>query len=236
MRNLCVVRVHAFVPCEVSLLQSQNLSLRFSTSSVQSMQADVENSQETARPQACATMSWNSASSVAGRTHTENSRSTLQPYPSGFELAFPSRPATIHIAISGFALAKRTLGFGLGRTLLSLSRKRLGLVSDGRKAVPSKSSGLLGSCSFAGQREHAGLVSGIHNDPYLRSQTHPSLGLRRDFRNCQARHEPGLDCAALPFSSHQSIAELPRSTQSQIGGQTLARSALPTCQASSRPA
>ena len=123
-----------------SLLQSENLSLRFSTSSVQSVQAYVENPQETARPQASANASWSSESSVAGWPHTENSRATLWPYPSRVESAFSWSSATVHIAISGFALAQRTLGFGLGRTLFPLSRKRLGLVCDGGQAVPSKSS------------------------------------------------------------------------------------------------
>ena len=68
-RNLCLVRVHAFVPREILLLQSQDLSLRFSTSSVQSVQANVENPQETARPQASANTSWNCASVLLdGRT------------------------------------------------------------------------------------------------------------------------------------------------------------------------
>jgi hypothetical protein len=233
MSNLCLVRVHAFVSREISLLPGQNLPLRFSTSSVQSVQEDVENPQETARRQASTNASWNSESSIAGWPHAENSRAALWTYASRFDSAFSSRPAILRIAISGFALAKRTLGFGLGRTLFSLSRKRLGLVSDGSQAVPSKSSCLSRSYSAAGPREHAGLVSGIHNHPCLHSQTHPSLGLRRDFRNCQARHSPGLDRTALPFPSHQPIAELPRPTQSQLGRQTLARSALPTGPASS---
>ena len=67
---------------EILLLQSQDLSLRFSTSSVQSVQAHLENPQETAWPQASASASAISASSVCGRTHTQNSRSTLWPYPS----------------------------------------------------------------------------------------------------------------------------------------------------------
>ena len=138
------------------------------------------------------------------------------------------RGRELRIAISGFALAKRTLGFGLGRPLLSLSSKRLGLVCDGGQAVPSKSSRLPRSGAPAGPREHAGLVSGIQNHPCLHSQTHPGLGLRRDFGNYPARYGPGLDRAVLPFSSYQPIAELPRPTQSQIAGQTLARSALPT--------
>jgi len=233
MRNLCLVRVHAFVPREIVVLQSQNLSLRSSTSSVQSMQADVENSQETARSQGSATMSWSCASRVAQRTHIENPRPTLPPYSSRIELAFPSRYSTIRIPISGFALAKRAIGFGLGRTLFSLSKKRLGFVCDGSQAVPSKSSRLPRSAASAGQREHAGLVSGLHNDSCLHSQAHPGLGLRRDFWNYQARHSPGLDRTALPFPSHQPIAELPRPTQSQLGRQTLARSALPTGPASS---
>src|SRR4030095_2582632 len=67
--NLCVVRVHAFVARELSVLQSKNLSLRFTTSSVHSVQAYVENPQETTRPQTSESSSWNSARSlVDGRT------------------------------------------------------------------------------------------------------------------------------------------------------------------------
>jgi hypothetical protein len=36
-------------------------------------------------------------------------------------LAVSCSAATVHIAVSEFALAKRTVGFGLGRTLFSLS-------------------------------------------------------------------------------------------------------------------
>ena len=236
IRNLCLVRVHAFVPREISLLQGQNLSLRFSTTSVQSVQEDVENPQETARRQASSYASGSSESSIAGRPHAEKSRATLWAYPSRFDSAFSPRPAVLRIAHSGFALAKRALGFGLGWTLLSLSRRRLGRVCDGGQAVPSKSSLLPRPCSPAGQREHAGLVSGIHNDPRPHTQTDPGFGLRRGFRNYQARQEPRLDRAALPFPSHQPLAELPRPTQSQIGRQTLARSALPACPKSSRAA
>ena len=102
--NLCVVRVHAFVAREFSVLQSENLSLRFPTSSVQSMQAYVEDPQETARPQASASASWNSQSSVARRTHTENSRSTLWSYPPrvsrrfrGTLRQFTSRSRDLHL-------------------------------------------------------------------------------------------------------------------------------------------
>jgi hypothetical protein len=232
--NLCVVRVHAFMAREILLLQSQDLSLRFSTSSVQSVQANVENPQETAWPQASASASSISASSVCGRTHTQNSRSTLWPYPSRVELAVSSISAAVHIAISGIALAKRTFGFALGRTLFPISRERLGFVCDGAQAVPSKSSRLPRSCAPARQREHAGLVSRIHNDSPLYTQTDPGFGLRRDFRNYKTRHKPWLDRSTLPFSSHQPIAELPRPTKSQIAWQTLARGALPTYPPSSR--
>ena len=200
--NLCLVRVHAFVPREISLLSGQDLSLRFSTTSVQSVQENVENPQETARRQASTNASWSSESSIAGWPHAEKSRATLWTYSSRFVSAFSSRPEILRIAISGFALAERTLGFGLGRTLFSLSRKRLGLVSDGGQAVPSKSSPLPGSCAPGGQGEHAGLVSRIHNDPCLHSQTHPGLGLRRDFGNYQARHSPaGSYSSAISISS-----------------------------------
>src|SRR5215510_10366615 len=99
---------------EIQLLPSQDLSFRFSTSSVQSVQANVENPQETAWPQASASASSISASSVCGQTHTQNSRSTLWPYPSRVELAVSSISA-VHIATSGFAFAQRPLGFAHGR-------------------------------------------------------------------------------------------------------------------------
>src|SRR5215467_12904044 len=231
--NLCVVRVHAFVAREISVLQSQNLSFRFATSSVQSMQAHVENPQETTRSQGSAMASRNSPRSVCQRTHIENSRSTLWPYFARIELAVSWRPATVHIAISSFALANRTVDFDLGRPLFSLSGKRLGLVCDGSQAVPTKSSHLPRSCAAARQREHAGLVSRIYNDSLLYTQTHPGLGFRRDCRNYQTRYSSGLDRSTLPFSSHQPIAELPRSTKSQIAWQTPARSALSTGPSSS---
>ena len=122
--NLCVVRVHALVPREISMLQGQNLSFRLSTSSVQSMQEDVENSQETTRRQGSANACWSSQSSIARWPYAENSRCTIRPYPSRLESAFSPRLAAIRIAISRFARAQRTFGVGLGRTLLSLSRKR----------------------------------------------------------------------------------------------------------------
>src|SRR5215475_3258666 len=234
--NLCVVRVHAFMAREIQLLQSQDLSFRFSTSSVQSVQANVENPQETAWPQASASASSISASSVCGQTHTQNSRSTLWPYPSRVELAVSSISAAVHIAASGFAFAQRPLGFAHGRALFPLSRERLGVVCDGGQADPSKSSRLPRSRASARQREPAGLVSRIHNHSRLDSQAYPGLGLRRDCRDYQAQHEPGLDRAVLPLPSHQPIAAMPRPTQSQIGRQTLARSPLPTCPPSSRPA
>src|SRR5215467_9083114 len=96
--NLCVVRVHAFVAREISVLQSQNLSFRFATSSVQSMQAHVADPQKTARPQVSAIASWNSPRRVCGRTHTENSRPTLRTYSSGVESAISPSSATVHIA------------------------------------------------------------------------------------------------------------------------------------------
>jgi hypothetical protein len=183
--------------------------------------------------QAMAKCAWFVGSRFGARTIAEESGAAHGPYAASNGTPLAADPAAVCVARSGFALAQRPLGVGLGRTLLSLSEKRLGLVCDGGQAMPSKSSRLLGSCTSAREREHAGLGSGIYNDPRLHSQTHPGLGLRRDFGNCQARHRPGLDRAALPLPSHQPIAELPRPTQSQIAGQTLARSALPTGAASS---
>jgi hypothetical protein len=65
------------------------------------------------------------------------------------------------------------------------------------------------------------LVPRIHDHSSRHSQTHPGLGLRRGFRYYQARYNPGLDRSTLPFSSHQSIAELPRPTKSQTPWKTL---------------
>ena len=168
--NLWVVRVHAFVAREISMLQSENLSLRFSTSSVQSMQTHVENPQETTRPQASPNARWSSQGGICRRTHTENSRSALWPYPSGVELALSWRSATVHIAVSELSLAERTVGFGLGRTLLSLSKKRLGFVCDGDQTLPSKSSHLPRSGAAQRQREHAGLVPRLHNHSVVDTQ------------------------------------------------------------------
>ena len=232
--NLGVVRVHAFVARELSMLQSENLSLRFPTSSVQSMHAYVENPQETTRPQASASAPRISAPSVCGRTHAENSCSTLWPYSSRVELAVSCDSATVHIAVSELSLAERTVGFGLGRTLLSLSKKRLGFVCDGDQTLPSKSSHLPRSGAAQRQREHAGLVPRLHNHSVFDTQTYSRLGLRRGFRYYQARYNPGLGRSALPFSSHQSIAELPRPTQSQTARKSAARGALPTDPPSSR--
>jgi len=220
--NLCVVRVHAFVACEISLLQGQSLSLRLSTSSVQSVQMYLENPQEAAWRQAAANASWGSQSSIARWPHAENSRSTLRTYSSRFQPPFSSSAATVRIGISAFALAQGSLGLGVGRALFPLSRKRLGLVYDGGQALPSKSRRLPRPGALAGQRKYAGLVPGIHNDPRIHTQTHPGFGLRRGCGNYQARYEPGLDCAALPFSSHQPIAELPRTEKPKVGGEALA--------------
>jgi hypothetical protein len=231
--NLWTIRVHEFFAREISLLQSENTSLRFSTSSMQPLQADVEHPQKETRSQALAKFARFVGRHFGARTILEESGAAPWPYAASDGTPLASGAAAVCVPTSRFAIAKRTLGFGLGRTLLPLSRKRLGLVYDGGQAVPSKSSRLPRSCSAGGQREHAGLVSGIHDDPRLHTQTHPGLGLRRGFRNYQARHQPGLDRTALPFSSHQPIAELPRPTQSQLGRQTLARSALPKCPPSS---
>src|ERR1044071_3975441 len=118
----CLVRVHAFVARELPLLQSQNLSLRFSASSVQSVQAHVENSQETSRRQSSSRASYTSESCVGGRTHTENSRATLWSYASGIESALSSNAAPVRVAISRFPRIKGTIDSGAGRTLFSLPR------------------------------------------------------------------------------------------------------------------
>ena len=152
----------------------------------------------------------------------------------GLSWRFRGRSATVHIAVSELSLAERTVGFGLGRTLLSLSKKRLGFVCDGDQTLPSKSSHLPRSGAAQRQREHAGLVPRLHNHSVFDTQAYSRLGLRRGFRYYQARYNPGLGRSALPFSSHQSIAELPRPTQSQTACKSAARGALPTDPPSSR--
>src|SRR5919109_678819 len=232
--NLWLVRVHEFVAREISLLRSQNLPLWIATSPMRAVPANMEDPQEKPRPQALAKFARVFGRSLGARANFEKSRTAQWSYGSSFGTPVSSGAAPVCSAPSRFALGKRTFGFGLGRTLLPLSRKRLGLVCDGGQAVPSKSRRLPGSCSVAGQREHEGLVSGIHYDPHLHTQTHPGLGLRRDFRHYQARQEPALDRAALPFSSHQPLAKLPRPTQPQVGWQIPARSALSADSQSSR--
>jgi len=232
--NLCVVRVHAFFAREISMLQSENLSFWFSTSSVQSVQAYVENSQEAPRPKALPSTPRSAARSLYRWTNTENSRSTLWPYSTRIELALSCHTSTGHIATARFALAQRAVGFGLGRTVLSFSRQRLGLVCNGGQTLPPKSSGLSRSRAAQRQREHARVVSRFHNYSSLHSQTHPSLGFRRDFRDHKTRNNPGLGCPALPFSSDQPLAELPGSTQPQTPRQSAARNPLSTDSPSAR--
>ncbi len=145
------------------------------------------------------------ASSVYGRTHTENSRSTLWPYPSRVELAVSSISAAVHIAISGIALAKRTFGFALGRTLFPISRERLGFdvmaLKRAIKIAPSF------SILCSSQAERTCGVGLTHSQPSpLYTQTDPGFGLRRDFRNYRLGTNHGWMCT-LPFSSHQPMQQ-----------------------------
>ena len=172
---------------EILLLQSQDLSLRFSTSSVQSVQAHLENPQETAWPQASASASSVSARSVCGQAHTQNSRSTLWPYPSRVELAVSSIPAPVHIATSGIALAKRPLGFALGRALFPLSRERLGVVCDGAQAVPPKSSRLPLSFLVEGSGQRESRQVGQIEVERLVAVPDESAVLHHDFRDLDDR-------------------------------------------------
>lgn len=215
------------MPREISLLPSENISFWFSTSSVQSMQADVENSQKQARPKTSSGARWSSASSVDGGAHTEESRSTLRPDASRSRSTLWSSPAAVGVAASRVEADKRALGFGLGRALLPLSRERLGVVSDGSQTVPSKSSSVPRPYTPGGQGELQRLVSGLRNHSRQYTQTHPSLGFRRDRRDYQAQHKPGLDRSVLPFPSHQPTPAMPRPTQSQVARPALARGALP---------
>jgi hypothetical protein len=198
------------------------------------LRTDMECPQKKPRTQALASFSRARGSSLGSRTNVEESGSAHRPYVSSVGISMASGPATIRGQTASLALAARAFGFGVGRALLPLSRKRLGLVSDGGQTVPPKSSRLPGSSASAREGELVGLVSGDHDDPYSHTQTHPGYGLRRGCGNYQARQEPGLDRSALPFPSHQPIAELPRPTKSPLGWQTLARSSLPTYSTGSR--
>ena len=160
-------------------------------------------------------------------THTQNSRSTLWPYPSRVELAVSSISAAVHIAISRIALAKRTFGFDLGRTLFPISRERLGFVCDGAQAVTSKSSRLPRSCVQPGRENMRGWSHAFTTiPPSIHRRIRASVS--DEISRIITWHKPWLDRSTLPFSSHQLIAELPRPTKSQIAWQTPARGALPT--------
>jgi hypothetical protein len=225
--NLCLLRVHEFVAREIPLLQSENLSLRFSTSSVQPLQAYVENSQKKARPKALASPSWNSASDLPGRTYTEISCPTLRPYASRVESPFSTNFAPLRLPTSALVLSGRAVGPGFRRTLLSVSGTALGVVSDGRQSVPSKSSGIPRSSASPRPGERAVLVSDIHDDPCLDTETHLRLGLRRHPGDHWGGYAAGLDRTAVPLPSHQPVAREPRTTQAQTGRQTCARDSLP---------
>jgi len=232
--NLWPIRVHGFVAREISVLQSENLSLWVSTSSMQPLQADVEHPRKETRSQALAKRARFVASRFGTRTLLEESGAAHWPYAASHGTPLASGHAAFCVPTSGVALAKRALGFGLGRTLFPLSRKRLGVVCDGDQAVPSKPRRLPRSCAPDWQREHAGLVSGIQNHSPLHSPTHPGLGLRRGFGNYQAGYQPGLDRAALPFPSHQQIAKRPGPAKPQLGRPSPARKALSTYPQSAR--
>src|SRR5262245_19761418 len=194
----------------------------------------MEHPQKETRTQALAKCTWVVGNRPGARTNLEKSRIAPWPYPSSHEPPISSGFAPAWVSTSRFALASRTFGFALGRSLLPVSRKRLGLVSDGGQAVPPKSRCLSGSSASAREGEFARLVSGDHHHACPHTQTHPSLGLRRGCGYYQAWQGAGLDRSALPFPSHQPIAELPRPTKSPIGWQSPARSALPTYPTSSR--
>jgi len=155
------------------------------------MQAYVDNSQEATRPKTSTSAGRSSESSLARWAHSEVSRATLRSYPSRLELAFAPHVATIRFASSDVARAERTAGFDVGRTLLSVSKKGLGPLSDGRKAVPSQPRYFSRSGVAPGQREYARLVSRIHNHSRLYTQTDPSFGFRRGFRHYPTRQGPG---------------------------------------------
>src|SRR5215467_15630418 len=85
-----------------------------------------------------------------------------------------------------------------------------------------------------GRENMQGWAHAFNTIPPRHPQTGPGLGLRRSFRDRKTGHQPGLDRSTLPFSSHQPIAELPRSTKSQTAWKTVARSSLPTYSSSPR--
>ena len=137
--NLWAIRVHEFIAREISLLQSESPSLWISTSSMQRLQADLEHPHKETRSQALAQWPGFVGSRFGARAIAEESDAAHGPDPTSNGTPLASGPAAVCVPSSGFALAQRPLGFGLGWTLFSLSSHRLGLVCDGAQTLPSKS-------------------------------------------------------------------------------------------------
>lgn len=225
--NRRTIRVHENLAREISLLSGDSTPFWFPPSSMQSMQTHMEDSLEEAGSSSVAFSCQVFGRSFFARPDFEKSYAALPwSFPASFELPLPSGDASVCDSPQKSELA-RAVGPGLRRTVFSVSRTSLGLVSDGGEAVPSKSSGFPRSCASPGPGECAVLVSSIHNDPRSDLQTHLRLGLRRHPRDHWAGYAAWLDCAAVSVPSHQPAARKPRRTQTQIGRQTHAREPLP---------
>lgn len=225
--NRRIIRVHESIAREICLLPSQNPSLRLSTSSMQPLQANMENAQEKARPQVVASFAEAFGNSPGARADVEKPCAAHRSYASSVGAPFSPSPGAVRLSTSHFALAQRTAGPRTGRIVLSVSGTPLGFVFDGCQAAPSKSSRVSRSCAPARAGECALLVAGVHDDSRTRIQTHLRLGIGRHSGHDLAGWEPRLDCAVVPFSPHQPVARQPRPTKAQIGGQTGARDPLP---------
>jgi hypothetical protein len=131
MYNLWPIRVHEFFAREISLLQGESLSLWISTSSMQPLPADLEHPHKETRPKTLAKCSWIVGSRFGARAIVEDSDAAHWPDAASNGAPLASGHAAVCVPRSGFAFAKRTIGFDLGRAVFSISRKRLGFVYDG---------------------------------------------------------------------------------------------------------
>jgi hypothetical protein len=225
--NRRTIRVHGNLAREISLLSGNSIPFRFPTSSMQSLQTHMEDSQKKAGSSSLAFSCRTFRGSFFARPDFEKSYTALPwSFPPSFELPLPASDASLCDPAQKSELA-RAVDPGLRRTVLSISRALLGSVFDGRKAVPAESSGLPRSCASAGPRKRAVLVSGIHDDSRPDIPPHLCLGLRRHSGDHRAGNAARLDRAAVSFSSHQPVARQPRKTKTQTRRQTRARDPLP---------
>src|SRR5215475_6459356 len=93
--------------------------------------ANLEHPHKETGPKTLAKCSWIVGSRFGARAIVEDSGAAHWPDAASNGTPLASGHAAVCIPSSGFAFAKRTVGFDLGRAVFSISRKRLGFVYDG---------------------------------------------------------------------------------------------------------